>query len=106
MRPADDDYFYLTVTEGARRGSLFPLRPDGPNRLGRGMECEVRLIDPGCSREHAEVVRQATGWWLRDLSSRNGTYHNDEPVEAVALQVGDRIRVGGMELEFCRATSS
>jgi Nif-specific regulatory protein len=103
MRPASDDYFYLTVTEGARRGSLFPLRVEGPNRVGRGTECEVRLIDPGCSREHAVVTRESDGWWLRDHASRNGTYHNDEPIQAARLKEGDRIRVGGMELEFCRS---
>ena len=75
MRTANDDYYYLTVTEGVRRGSLFPLRSDLPNRVGRGTECKVRLNDPGCSREHAAVLREADGWWMVQTTVR--------PVEAM-----------------------
>jgi pSer/pThr/pTyr-binding forkhead associated (FHA) protein len=57
---------------------------------------------PGVSREHCRVVRRDGNAWLEDRSTY-GTFVNDSPVRgAVALRVGDRVRLGnpGVTLEL------
>jgi hypothetical protein len=57
---------------------------------------------PGVSREHCRVVRRDGNAWLEDRSTY-GTFVNDSPVRgAVALRVGDRVRLGnpGITLEL------
>jgi diguanylate cyclase (GGDEF)-like protein len=52
----------------------------------------------GVSRLHCAIRRDASGLWLRDLGSTNGTRHNGEPVPPqhdVPLQAGDLVAVGG-----------
>jgi DNA-binding NarL/FixJ family response regulator len=57
--------------------------------------------DATVSRLHAALERYASGWCLRDLGSRNGTFVNGERVfgERV-LHAGDEIRVGGTRLVY------
>lgn len=81
----------------------------GPEvRIGRSRESadspDIDLTgspeDPGISRQHAVLERQADGrYFLRDLGSTNGTTLNDDPQPvdtkvAVPLSEGDRIRIG------------
>jgi len=57
---------------------------------------------PGISREHCQVVRRDGHAWLEDRSTY-GTFVNESPVRgAVALRVGDRVRLGnpGVTLEL------
>src|SRR5262245_3343541 len=65
---------YIVMTNGARAGTQFLLDPARPNRVGRGLDCDVILTDPLSSRVHALVVCQDGDWWVRDAGSRNGTY--------------------------------
>lgn len=64
--------------------------------------------DPGVSRLHAVLERQADGRYaVRDLGSTNGTTVNDDPrpvgSDAVPLSVGDRIRLGAWTTITLRA---
>jgi hypothetical protein len=58
------------------------------------------LSDPGISRAHAALERQADGGYaVLDLDSTNGTAINDDPTPiashaAVTLKDGDRVHVG------------
>lgn len=63
-------------------------------RLGRLPDCDIVLQDPGISREHAELTPSGSGWEVRDLGSRNGTFVNDEPIERRRLVAGDVVRLG------------
>jgi hypothetical protein len=49
--------------------------------MGRGLDCEVVVSDRGVSRNHAVLVRSEAGYHLRDLSSTNGTFLNDERID-------------------------
>lgn len=91
---------------GAAPGSEFPLPEEGGEvRIGRlpGLWCT--LADAKVSREHARVFRQATGWIVEDLESRNGTYINTQRVKKRLLQPGDRLRVGQTEFEYSTAAA-
>ena len=70
--------------------------------IGRGEECDLSLLHPGLSREHALVTVQDGGVLVEDLGSTNGTQLNDEKLvagEPRALHHLDRLRFGG-ELDF------
>ena len=97
-----DDYSYLTIKTGDRSGTNFMLDPTVENRIGRGADCEVVLVDPICSRVHARLIRKPDGWWLQDAGSRNGSFVNDESVDLVKLSEGNELKFGSTSLVFHR----
>jgi Protein of unknown function (DUF3662)/FHA domain len=68
--------------------------------LGRGTDCDLRLVDPGVSRHHAELRVENDQVVLVDLGSTNGTFVNGQPVRRVALSDGTRISLGRTTLVF------
>jgi pSer/pThr/pTyr-binding forkhead associated (FHA) protein len=70
--------------------------------LGRGTDCDLRLVDPGVSRHHAELRVEDDEVVLVDLGSTNGTFVNGEPVRRVALTDGTRVTLGRTSLVFRR----
>lgn len=98
-------YAYLTMTVGPRAGQNFLLDPSGENLLGRGTECCVILTDPLCSRVHAAISRSNGNWEVRDASSRNGTFVNEQRIdEPVRLSRGHHVRIGSSEFSFNEST--
>jgi Protein of unknown function (DUF3662)/FHA domain len=87
--------------------------PDGGNQrtyeittplviLGRGTDCDLRLVDPGVSRHHAEIRVEDGEVVLVDLGSTNGTFVNGQPVRRVPLSDGTRVTLGRTTLVFRR----
>lgn len=68
-------------------------------RLGRGSDCDIRVEDPGVSRNHCEIVI-GEPIVLRDLKSTNGTLVNGERVTQMSLTDGTEIKLGGTTLVF------
>jgi hypothetical protein len=62
--------------------------------LGRGEKADIRLLDDGLAREHAQLTKRGTEVVLEDLGSTNGTYCNGERVERRSLAEGDKILLG------------
>jgi Nif-specific regulatory protein len=93
-------YTYLTMIAGSRIGSNFLLDPTDSNRIGRGLDCDIVLADPLCSRVHAELIQEADGWWVRDAGSRNGTYVDGQKIDRIRLESGSRLRLGSTEFSF------
>jgi len=54
---------------------------------------------PDVSRRHCRFVYSAAGWEVIDLGSLNGVYVNGARVQRSLIQVGDLIRIGGMDLD-------
>jgi hypothetical protein len=117
-RPASD----LPQPAGGFRGNPRLLvsgpdgGPDGGNQrtyeittplviLGRGTDCDLRLVDPGVSRHHAEIRVEDGEVVLVDLGSTNGTFVNGQPVRRVALADGTRVTLGRTTLVFRRDPS-
>ena len=70
-----------------------PLK-DKPIRIGRGAECEICLVEPQVSREHAEIRPGPAGCLLVNLS-QYGTRVNSELEQAERLLYpGDRLYFG------------
>jgi diguanylate cyclase (GGDEF)-like protein len=87
------DRAYLVVLAGSAVGEMFKIEQER-TVIGRGAKAQVRLIDDGISREHAEVVLAGSEILLRDLGSTNGTFCNGAKVDTRTLVDGDKILVG------------
>jgi hypothetical protein len=69
--------------------------------LGRNYDCDLVVLASSVSRDHAELRHTETGWMVRDLGSRNGTFVDGGRIEsAVALASRARLRVGDVGLWF------
>jgi pSer/pThr/pTyr-binding forkhead associated (FHA) protein len=52
---------------------------------------------PTVSRVHAEIFRDGNNLFIRDYGSTNGTFINDQRIEAYTfnpVQIGDSVRLG------------
>src|SRR5438445_6556239 len=80
---------------------LVPLGGDRVT-IGKGAESDrVISADGTVSRLHAVLEKIGSGWCLRDLGSRNGTYVNGERIFSErVLHPGDEIRVGQTRLVY------
>lgn len=79
------------LANGARREFTL-LKPR--ITVGRATACDLRIPLPSISRKHCELVLGNGVLELRDLSSANGTFHNEERIEQAEVWPGDQIRVG------------
>jgi hypothetical protein len=70
--------------------------------LGRGTDCDLRLVDAGVSRHHAELRIEDGEVVLVDLGSTNGTFVNGQPVRRVILADGTQVTLGRTTLVFRR----
>src|SRR5678815_129125 len=80
---------------------------DGVTTIGRAEGNSVRLRhDRNVSRRHAQITAREDGYWLGDLTTRNGTTVNGNFVESEhKLAGGDVIGLGGTStIQFCSET--
>ena len=68
--------------------------------IGRSSDSDVQLRPRSVSRQHAKLVKENKGYAVVDLGSSHGTFVNDDRVERKALQEGDQIRFGQVDLVF------
>ena len=91
---------HLVVSPANGPSERFALRA-GQGVVGRSSECDLILPDVILSRRHAELVRAAEGWAVRDLGSLNGTRLNGVRIVGEApLHDGDVIALSDWTLVF------
>lgn len=90
---------WLSVLQGTRVGTRFTLRTP-TTRLGRDSFSDIVLEDKQVSRHHAEIRREAKGYVLYDLQSKNGTSVNGKRIAEHLLRDGDEIQIGQTVLVF------
>ena len=86
-----DTHYLLQDAQGA----YYPI--NGPTMIGRDPTCQIRLPDPEVSRTHALLWIQRGILYIRDESTRNGTYLNELPIppnRPIALSAGSQLRLG------------
>ena len=103
------DQVMLVVDGGPDNDQTIPLS-NASTTMGRQSANDVVVAETGVSRKHAEIVHTDNSYYLRDLSSTNGTFVNSEKVsgEDHLLQDGDSIRLGASKIShtFRSPTSS
>jgi len=62
--------------------------------IGRGEDCDLQVPLASVSRRHCQLVLDADGLTVNDLSSANGTYVNNTRVATGPLKAGDRLVLG------------
>src|SRR5262249_50061933 len=75
------------------------LKP-GQNLLGRGFANDFKIDDPSVSSSHCQILVDQANVLIKDLGSTNGTFVNRAPVTEAALQPGQTIHLGGVEILF------
>jgi DNA-binding winged helix-turn-helix (wHTH) protein len=98
--PGAQEAISCWLVHGMRR---FPLGV-GVNSIGRDPASTVWIESPDVSRRHSEIRIGEGRATLRDMGSKNGTFHREKRVELAELGDGDRIRVGPVRLTFRMAT--
>lgn len=69
-------------------------------RIGRGSETDLRIDDPGISRNHAELRRSGGDVTIVDLGSTNGIVIDGRRVDQERLRDGAEVRLGSTTLTF------
>jgi len=69
-------------------------------RIGRGSETDLRIDDPGISRNHAELRRSGGDVTIVDLGSTNGIVVNGRRVDQERLRDGAEVRLGSTTMTF------
>lgn len=69
------------------------------NVIGRDKHSDIRIELPTISRNHAVLTRYDDGsWTISDAGSKGGVTVNGEPVDIWALEPGDVISLGGLDV--------
>lgn len=79
-------------------GTAYPL-VRAVSRLGRGSDTDIRIEDPGASRNHCEIVL-GQPVLVRDLNSTNGTFVNGQRISQAEVADGSTIMIGTTHLVF------
>lgn len=84
----------LIIQSGPVIGQTFTVEVQ-PKTIGRGVGSDIIITDPTISRLHARIKPTSQGYLIEDLSGRNNTQVNNQPVTgATPLRPGDTLRLG------------
>jgi len=92
MSPRSIPVLRITILSGSSGKKEFTFTK--PFCIGRDENCEIPLQDKCVSRTHAEVFLREGQWWIRDLSSANGTYVEGKRIDRFPLVRPAKIELG------------
>ncbi len=88
------------LNEGAWKGERFRIERPVVN-IGRSQQNDISFRDESVSGTHASLSRRATGWFLLDVGSTNGTYVDGARVsQEVRLPGACELRFGNIKVVF------
>ena len=90
----------LRSSEPADGPWTFRLKPGAIKTVGRAPRADFIVDAALVSRLHCRLTAHDAGVEVVDLESTNGTFVNDKRVAKATVAVGDRLRVGRVELEI------
>lgn len=90
----------LLIIEGPRRGEDIYLGVAEVTTVGRHLSNRIIINDAALSRRHFSILKEAGGFRLRDLGSRNGTFVNEERIRDCVLKERDLVKAGRSHFVF------
>ena len=90
----------LVVEEGKDKGMSVDLRGERALLIGRDSTCDMHLSDTLASRHHCWVECREQKFFVKDASSRNGTFLNGRRISEAELQPGDQVLIGETLIAF------
>jgi pSer/pThr/pTyr-binding forkhead associated (FHA) protein len=78
----------------------FVLDPACEHLIGRGGDCDLRIVDSRMSRRHARFRRVDDRWVLTDLASKNGIELDGRSVDEASIVDGSWVSFGGVLASF------
>ncbi len=82
------------------------LEPSKQMTVGRADDCDVRLTDPGISRQHSAFTHEGDTVKVEDLGSRNGTRLRGERVAEANVGIGEAVGMGSVVAVIVPATEA
>jgi pSer/pThr/pTyr-binding forkhead associated (FHA) protein len=70
----------LQIISGPKKGKSFSLDRE-VLYLGRSPDNQIQIEDKSVSRKHLKIIRKDGKWFFVDLSSTNGTFIQNKPIE-------------------------
>lgn len=89
--------FTASVIEGPDLGLAFPLS-DSPQKIGKGITCEIVLTDSAVSQLHLELRSLGRLVRVRDLGSTNGTFVGAKRLQDKSVASGTIVKIGRTRL--------
>jgi pSer/pThr/pTyr-binding forkhead associated (FHA) protein len=77
----------IIADSGPEKGQVIAIKEK--TSIGRALDCDISILEPGLSRQHAELDIVDDELIITDLGSSNGTYLNDEKVSKSVCRQGD-----------------
>ncbi|HKI73734.1 MAG TPA: FHA domain-containing protein [Pseudomonadales bacterium] len=82
----------LIADSGPEKGQVIPIIDR--TEIGRALSCDISILEPALSRQHAELLPHGNKLLLRDLDSANGSFVNGEKVTDAMLKDQDELQFG------------
>lgn len=99
IHPQHTPTLHLAILEGAPVQEKELALPE--IILGRDPNSHFALNNETVSARHARISFHHNQWWVEDLHTTNGTYLNDQRIEAATVLVnGDELRCGQVVLSI------
>ncbi len=97
--------FTLRILEGSEKDREYSFDRIQVT-IGRTMDNDVVLTDPGISRQHLSIRDKGGAYIVKDLGSSNGTQVNGSKIREEVLRPGDVILAGGAQIQFVGPTGN
>jgi pSer/pThr/pTyr-binding forkhead associated (FHA) protein len=89
----------LVLLSAGMTGRTHELKGD-KTTIGRVEDNTFQIAEPSVSSHHCEVLLRGNEVIIKDLNSTNGTYINGQKVEESAIQPGQILRLGQIEMRL------
>jgi DNA-binding NtrC family response regulator len=87
----------IRVLDAEAQPRTFVLR-SGSCTVGSSRSCDLVVADTTVSRRHVSLELVPEGVAVHDLGSRNGTFYLGQRIERAVLDLGARIKLGGVSI--------